>query len=63
MKAKEIYKGFKTYTAKILIKQPNYSVHMDAIVNAKDVIQARQLIKLQYGVDDSRIGGIKEVKQ
>lgn len=63
MKAKEIYKGIKTFTAKILVKQPNYSVHMDAVVNAKDVIQARYLMKLQYGVDDSRIGTIREVKQ
>ncbi len=37
MKAKEVYKGFKTYSAKILVKNPNYSVHMDAIVNAKDI--------------------------
>ena len=35
MKAKEVYKGFKSYTAKILVKNPHYSVHMDAIVNAK----------------------------
>jgi hypothetical protein len=63
MKAKEVYKGFKSYTAKILVKNPHYSVHMDAIVNAKDVAQARQLIKLQYNVDDGRIGSIKEIKQ
>jgi hypothetical protein len=63
MKAKEVYKGFKTYTAKILVKNPQYSVHMDAIVNAKDVTQARQLIKLQYNVDDGRIGTIREIKQ
>lgn len=63
MKAKEIYKGFKTYTAKVLVKNPYYSVHMDAVVNAKDLFQARQLIKLQYNVTDSQIGGIKEVKQ
>ena len=63
MKAKEVYKGFKTYSAKILVKNPNYSVHIDAIVNAKDVDQARQLIKLQYNVDDGRIGTIKEIKQ
>ena len=63
MKAKEIFKGFKIYTAKILVKNPTYSVHMDAIVNAKDTIQARQLIKLQYGVDDNRIGAIRELKQ
>ena len=63
MKAKEIFKGFKTYTAKILVKNPNYAVHMDAIVSAKDVTQARQLIKLQYSVDDNRIGTIKELKQ
>ena len=63
MKAKEIYKGFKTYSAKILVKNPHYSVHMDAIVNSKDVAQARQLIKLQYNVDDGRIGTIKEIKQ
>jgi hypothetical protein len=62
MKAKEVVKGFKTYTAKILVKQPNYSMHMDAVVNAKDVIQARYLIKLQYQVDDSRIGTIREMK-
>jgi hypothetical protein len=36
---------------------------MDAIVNAKDVAQARYLIKLQYNVDDGRIGTIKEIKQ
>jgi hypothetical protein len=36
---------------------------MDAIVNAKDVAQARQLIKLQYNVDDGRIGTIREIKQ
>ena len=63
MKAKEVYKGFKTYSAKILVKNPQYSVHMDAIVNAKDVAQARHLIKLQYNVDDGRIGTIKEIKQ
>jgi hypothetical protein len=63
MKAKEVYKGFKTYSAKILVKNPNYSVHMDAIVNARDITQARYLIKLQYNVDDSKIGTIKEIKQ
>lgn len=63
MKAKEIYKGFKTYTAKILVKQPNYSVHMDAFVNAQNMAQARYLIKMQYKVTDSQIGGIKEWKQ
>jgi hypothetical protein len=36
---------------------------MDAIVNAKDITQARYLIKLQYNVDDGRIGTIKEIKQ
>lgn len=63
MKATEVYRGFKTYTAKILVKNPHYSVHMDATVNAKDVTQARQLIKLQYNVDDGRIGTIREIKQ
>lgn len=54
--------GFKTYVTKILVKQPNYSVHMDAMVNAKDVFQARQLFKLQYKVTDSELGSIKEYK-
>lgn len=61
--SKQNYKGLKTYTAKILVKQPNYSVHMDAVVNAKDLIQARQLLKLQYRVTDNEIGSIKEFKQ
>jgi len=69
MKAREIFSKnkklptqYKLWTAPVRIKQPNYVGYIDVTVTAPNMIQARQLIKSQYGVPDWHIGSTKEVK-
>jgi hypothetical protein len=69
MKAKEFVSNnkkqvtqYKLWTAPVRIKQPNYVGYIDVTVTAANMVQARQLIKSQYGVPDWHIGSTKEVK-
>lgn len=62
MRAKEVFKPYKIYTAKIFIKQPNYVGHVDGMVNAKNQAEARVLMKRLYNVTDNEIGHLKEYK-
>jgi len=59
MRAKEIT-GHK-WIAKITITNPNYTGRIDVMVYAHSQIEARQLLKAQYGIQDHHITVIRRV--
>jgi len=62
MKAKEVYPKYKLWTAPVRIKQPDYTGYIDVTVTAANMVDARKLMRAQYGVPDWHVGSVKEVK-
>lgn len=62
MKVADIVKPYKMYIARVFVRQPGYTGNMDVTVTAPNLFMARQLMKRQYGITDSVIGTIKELK-
>ena len=62
MKAKEIYPKYKLWTAPVRIKQPDYTGYIDVTVTAANMVDARKLMRAQYGVPDWQVGSVREVK-
>lgn len=62
MKAKEIIPQYKLWTASVRIQQPNYVGYLDVTVTAKNMQDARRLMRSQYGVPDWHVGSVKEVR-
>lgn len=62
MKVADVVQPYKMYIARVHVKQPGYTGNMDVTVTAQNLFMARQLMKRQYGITDSVIGSIKEMK-
>ena len=62
MKAREIYPKYKLWTAPVRIKQPDYTGYIEVTVTAANMVDARKLMRAQYGVPDWQVGSVKEVK-
>jgi hypothetical protein len=62
MKSKEIYPKYKLWSAPVRIKQPDYTGYIDVTVTAANMMDARKLMRAQYGVPDWHIGSVKEIK-
>ena len=62
MRAKELFKGFRIYTAVVKVKNPGYTELVDASVFAKNVNMAKMLFQQQYG-KQSVVSNVKEVKK
>jgi hypothetical protein len=62
VKAKEIYPKYKLWSAPVRIKQPDYTGYIEVTVTAANMVDARKLMRAQYGVPDWQIGSVKEVK-
>jgi hypothetical protein len=62
MKVKDVVTPFKLYSARVYVKQTTYTGNIDVTVSAQNPQLARQLLKSMYGIEDHRIGSIKEIK-
>lgn len=62
MKAREIYPKYKLWSAPVRIKQPDYTGYIEVTVTAANMVDARKLMRAQYGVPDWQVGSVKEVK-
>ena len=62
MKAKEVYPKYKLWSAPVKIQQPNYVGYIEVTVTAPTMVDARRLMRAQYGVPDWHVGSVKEVK-
>jgi len=62
MRAKEIVRGAKQWTAKVRVQNPGYVGWVDAVVWAPNTHVARQMLKTQYSIQDWHIGAIKELR-
>lgn len=62
MKVADVVKPYKVYIARVFVKNPTYTGNMDVTVTAQNLFMARQLMKRQYGITDSVIGSIREMK-
>ena len=62
MKAKEIYPKYKLWSAPVRIKQPDYTGYIEVTVTAANMVDARKLMRAQYGVPDWQVGSVREVK-
>jgi len=51
MRAGEISGGFNVYSARVKVKNPEYSMGIDVAIFAKSPLMARLLLKAQYGSD------------
>jgi hypothetical protein len=51
--------GFNVYTARVKVKNPNYSQSIDVAVFAKSPEMARMLLQAQYGKDTVVSGVVK----
>jgi hypothetical protein len=65
MRAKEFFTeaaipGFNVYSARVKVKNPNYSISVDVAVFAKSPAMARLLLKGQYG-EDSMISNVTKI--
>lgn len=61
MKAAEVMRPYKMWTAKVYVKQPNYVGSMDVTVTAQNQWMARTLLRGMYGVGDHHITNIREL--
>ena len=61
MRWEDVLKQWKLFTAKVRIKQPGYTQHIDVTQNAKNIVMARKLIQAQYG-KDAIVTTLKEIK-
>lgn len=52
----------RLWSARITVKTPNYVGSTEAQVWAENSWQARRLLALQYGMEDHRIGPVREVR-
>lgn len=62
MRVSDVVQPHKVYTARVFVRQPGYTGNMDVTVTAQNLFMARQLMKRQYGITDSVIGSIRELK-
>lgn len=62
MRVSDVVRPYKVYIARVLVRQPGYTGNMDVTVTAVNLFMARQLMKRQYGITDSVIGSIRELK-
>jgi hypothetical protein len=62
MRAKDIYPKYKLWTASVRIKQPDYTGYIDVTVTAPNMVDARKLMRAQYGVPDWQVGSVRELK-
>lgn len=62
VKAKDIYPKYKLWTASVRIKQPDYTGYIDVTVTAPNMVDARKLMRAQYGVPDWHVGSVRELK-
>lgn len=62
MKIKDVYPKYKLWSAQVKIQQPNYIGYIEVTVTAPTMIDARRLMRAQYGVPDWHVGSVKEVK-
>lgn len=62
MRAKEIVKGPKLWSAKVKVDNPTYKGYIEAQVWAPSAYLARQLFKSQFRIEDHHVGSVKEVR-
>jgi hypothetical protein len=52
--------GFNVYTARVRVKNPNYSTSIDVAVFAKSPAMARILLQAQYG-DNAIVANVTKI--
>lgn len=62
MKAKEILPKYSLWKAQVRIQQPNYVGRMEVTVTARNMQDARRLMRQQYGIHDWQVGSVTQVK-
>jgi len=53
--------SFELFTAKVKVRQPNYSQWIDVQISAKNIQEARKLLLGQYG-PDAVVTALRKIK-
>lgn len=61
MRSSEIFAGFPLYTAKVRVRNPNYSIITNVTIPAKNRDMARRILRAQFGAN-SLVSNVQEVK-